>query len=309
MAEQKKPKALHETVLSAFLHLWIQRLLQRGGNHYKLLSGGNAQLAVDVLVVIFEGILLDVQLRHDLFRGFSFQIGMIDDALRRRQRGALRGEMGALFLEGSGSRLFRIGRGGGCIGGRRSGRLCGQFIRGIRRSWLIGSFFAVLKQQAEKQQEYLADDIRNGQQLEIDADQLLYEPHADIDENSRAHEDGVNGGIHIFMYAGVEDHCGGGHEIGQQIEQVQTVQRAVFLFKHCRSVDKGERNVLVVNVQNARTGGNQENDRADADQRARQIFAVFQSAGIQDDHQHGQRQEHGAQIGQPVRPQRGFQRL
>ena len=55
--------------------------------------------------MVFECVFLDVQLRHDFFGGFSFQIGSVDDALGRRQAGALGGEIGALLIKRPDSRL------------------------------------------------------------------------------------------------------------------------------------------------------------------------------------------------------------
>ena len=90
----------------------------------ELLSGTDAQLAVNILVVILELIFLDVQRGHDFLRGLAFQIEIVDGAFGRCQGTELRSKIGALFFDRLGSRLFGLCFSGGVVSSCAGAGIC-----------------------------------------------------------------------------------------------------------------------------------------------------------------------------------------
>ena len=158
------------------------------------------------------------------------------------------------------------------------------------------------------QQEKLRNDIGHRQHFKIDAHQLLHQPYADVHQHRHRQNHRVGGGIRGLFHHRPQNNGNHHRKIAHQIEEIQAVPRAVHLFQRACAVNDDKGHLFVVDVQPAGACRHKQYRRADERQRACQPFGVRRAGDPQDDHQHRQRQEYRAEIGDAVGPQGHLQR-
>ena len=262
-------------------------------HRHQLLTGGNAQLTVDVLVVIFQRVFLDAQDRQDLFGGGAFQIQVENAAFRLGQgRESFCEEFPLAGIQMQCS-VFQL-------------MLAGEFLEPDLVVLHLQHFHL---QHLQEDDEQAGHDVGDRQKLEVDVSKLLHQPYADIDENCSRQNGRVQILLQVPLLGTASDADNHGQEIDRQVHVVEHMPWAVFFDQHGRAIRFCKGHVCVVDVQVSRACCDKEYSDADRDQKTGQPFPALDFQCLQDDHQHGQRQEDRACVRQAVCPKSGVQRI